>query len=36
VPDPFRCGLEAYRRSRDAISRVIIRELCREEEFGPS
>jgi arsenate reductase len=35
VPDPFGCGLEAYRRSRDAISRVIIRELCREEESGP-
>jgi len=35
VPDPFGCGLEAYRRSRDAISRVISRELCQEEESGP-
>ena len=35
VPDPFGGGLEVYRRSRDAISRVIIRELCREEKPGP-
>ncbi len=35
VPDPFGGGLEAYRRSRDAIQQVIIRELCREEEPGP-
>ena len=34
VPDPYGCGLEEYRRSRDAISQVIIRELCREEEPG--
>ena len=36
VPDPFGCGLEAYRQSRDAISRVIFRELCREGESGPA
>jgi arsenate reductase len=35
VPDPYGCGLEAYRRSRDAIQQVIIRELCREEDPGP-
>jgi protein-tyrosine-phosphatase len=35
VPDPYGCSLEVYRRSRDAITRVIIRELCREEESGP-
>jgi len=35
VPDPFGGGLEVYRRSRDAISRVIIRELCRGEKPGP-
>ena len=35
VPDPYGCGLEVYRRSRDAINQVIIRELCREEEPGP-
>ena len=29
VPDPYGCGLEVYRRSRDAILQVIIRELCR-------
>jgi protein-tyrosine-phosphatase len=29
VPDPYECGLEVYRRSRDAIQQVIIRELCR-------
>ena len=35
VPDPYGCGLEVYRRSRDAILQVIIRELCREEEPRP-
>jgi protein-tyrosine-phosphatase len=35
VPDPFGCGLEAYRRSRDAINRVISQELCQEDESGP-
>jgi arsenate reductase len=35
VLDPYGASLEVYRRSRDAISRVIIRELCREEEAGP-
>ena len=35
VPDPFGCGLEAYRRSRDAVNQVISRELCHEEESGP-
>jgi hypothetical protein len=35
VPDPFGGGLEVYRRSRDAINQVIIRELCREEKPGP-
>jgi len=28
VPDPYGCGLEVYRRSRDAIHQLIIRELC--------
>jgi arsenate reductase len=35
VPDPYGCGLEAYRRSRDAILQVIIRDLCREKDPGP-
>jgi len=35
VPDPYGCGLEVYRRSRDAIQQVIIRELCREGEPRP-
>ena len=35
VLDPYGASLEVYRRSRDAISRVITRELCREEEAGP-
>jgi protein-tyrosine-phosphatase len=35
VPDPYGCGLEVYRRSRDAILQVIIRELCQEEEPQP-
>jgi protein-tyrosine-phosphatase len=34
VLDPYGCGLEAYRRSRDAILQVIIRDLCREEDPG--
>jgi arsenate reductase (thioredoxin) len=34
VLDPYGGSLEVYRRSRDAISRVIIRELCRDEEAG--
>jgi arsenate reductase (thioredoxin) len=33
VQDPYRCGLEVYRRSLDAILQVINRELCQEE--GP-
>ena len=28
VPDPFGCALEAYRRSRDALEELIVRELC--------
>jgi arsenate reductase len=32
VLDPYGGSLEVYRRSRDAISRVVTRELCREEE----
>ena len=35
VPDPYGCGLEVYRRSRDAIQQVIMRELGREEEPWP-
>ena len=35
APDPFGGGLEAYRRSRDAINQLIIRELCRGEKSGP-
>jgi arsenate reductase len=35
VPDPYGCGLEVYRRSRDAIDQAIIRELCRQEEPRP-
>jgi arsenate reductase len=35
VLDPYGCGLEVYRQSRDAIQQVIIRELCREEEPWP-
>jgi protein-tyrosine-phosphatase len=35
VPDPYGCGLEMYRQSRDAILQVITRELCREEETRP-
>ena len=34
VPDPYGCGLEVYRQSRDAILQMIIRELCREEDPG--
>jgi arsenate reductase len=32
VPDPYGCGLEVYRQSRDAIQQVIVQELCREKE----
>jgi arsenate reductase len=32
--DPYGCGLEVYRQSRDAIQQVITRELCQEEESG--
>ena len=32
VLDPYECGLEVYRRSRDIIDQVIIRELCREKK----
>ena len=35
APDPYGCSLEVYRRSRDAINQVIIRELCREEDPWP-
>jgi protein-tyrosine-phosphatase len=35
VLDPYGGSLEVYRRTRDAISRVITRELCREDEPGP-
>ena len=35
VLDPYGGSLEVYRRSRDAITQVIIRELCREEGSGP-
>ena len=28
VPDPFGRALEAYRRSRDALDELIVRELC--------
>src|SRR4030067_1068483 len=31
VLDPYGGSLPVYRRSRDAIQQVIIRELCREE-----
>jgi protein-tyrosine-phosphatase len=35
APDPFGGSLEVYRRSRDAINQIVIRELCREEKPGP-
>jgi protein-tyrosine-phosphatase len=35
VPDPYGGSLEMYRRSREAITGVILRELCREEASGP-
>jgi arsenate reductase len=35
VPDPYGCSLEVYRRSRDEIQQVIIRELCQEEKPWP-
>ncbi len=31
VLDPYGDSLEVYRQSRDAINRMIIRELCRED-----
>jgi protein-tyrosine-phosphatase len=34
MPDPYGLGLDRYRRSRDAIDRMIIRELCLEEDPG--
>ena len=34
VPDPYGCGLEVYRESRNAIQQAIIPELCREGEPG--
>ena len=34
VPDPYGGSLEGYRRSRDAIDRLITQELCREAEPG--
>lgn len=34
VPDPYGGSLEEYRRSREAITQVILRELCREEASG--
>lgn len=30
VPDPYGGGLADYRRSRDAIRQLILRELCRQ------
>jgi protein-tyrosine-phosphatase len=35
VPDPYGGSLEEYRWSRDAITQMVIRELCREERAGP-
>ncbi len=35
VLDPYGGGLEVYRQSRDAINRLILRELCREGGPGP-
>jgi arsenate reductase len=35
VLDPYGGSLEVYRQSRDAINRLILRELCREEAAGP-
>jgi len=34
TPDPFGGGLELYRRSRDAIQQVVIRELGRDKKSG--
>ena len=34
VPDPYGGSLPVYRRSRDAIRQVIIRELCQGEGSG--
>ena len=35
APDPYGGSLDSYRRSRDAIDRVIMEELCREAAPGP-
>jgi protein-tyrosine-phosphatase len=35
VLDPYGGSLEVYRQSRDAINRLILQELCREEAPGP-
>ncbi len=35
VLDPYGGSLEVYRQSRDAINRLISRELCREDGSGP-
>ena len=32
--DPYGCGLEVYRRSRDALQQMIVRELCRADRPG--
>jgi arsenate reductase (thioredoxin) len=34
APDPYGGSLEGYRRSRDAIDRLITQELCRGAEPG--
>jgi hypothetical protein len=34
MPDPYGGSLEEYRRSRDAITQMVIRELCQEEKAG--
>jgi protein-tyrosine-phosphatase len=34
APDPYGGSLEEYRRSRDAITQMVIRELCQEERAG--
>jgi protein-tyrosine-phosphatase len=34
VPDPYGGSLPVYRRSRDAVRQVIIRELCQGEGSG--
>jgi arsenate reductase (thioredoxin) len=35
APDPYGGSLDLYRRSRDAIDRLITGELCRETAPGP-